>query len=501
MTSRLDPLSRVANPIMRRRLLSEGGCTVSGSAGTVVQIALAVLVSFVLLFEYLVEFLSSKLSPDSSSSQCRSFRTFWFDSYKICAGALVSHMFNIVVTLYIGSTTSTADQCAVYALAFFYEACGVPFVQLLQYGLIQYALKMAKSEDHRLSAGCKSRWNYISKPGIYGNNRYPVDDCIHCRRCEREDKVTYCKIAAIMLILIALSVGAALLGSQIYSSVEYVVVSIGFLAFVFLFSTAIAPISSLWQTTAWIVVKCLEKSMWTLFAMAQASYFADWSTMMGTGNSELDAWLYIAAIPIVMNAFMFFMFSRISRLKLPCFAPKYAEKIDKARVKNERRISRNSSKQKEGVPLSQPLDPLQIQHSSPDLELSTSSLKAPFDQSEALKVGVVFMLIINSVLLVIACGFLAVQGALDSIWVLLLSMIVVPVACSLVMIRIFASLIDGHVDICRWCSCLCGRDSAADRPPRRRQSAQKLSIPLGQQQASRGPLCSPSSSSSVQEVL
>ncbi len=86
------------------------------------------------------------------------------------------------------------------------------------------------------------------------------------------------------------------------------VLSVGFLTFIFLVSTIIAPVSSLWQTTAWVAVKMVEKSVWALFAMAQASVFAKWSKMMSTGNTELDAWLYIAVIPIIMNAFMFFMF-------------------------------------------------------------------------------------------------------------------------------------------------------------------------------------------------
>lgn len=286
--------------------MTDGECNITGNAGTVVQIALGVLVAFVLLFEYAVEFISSHCSH--RSGDCRSFRTFWFDSYKICTGALVSHIFNVLVAKFIDSTSSDADQCAIYALAFFYEACGVPFVQLLQYGLIQYAIRMAKSEHIHLSDACKSRWTYIAEPGIYGTNRYPVDDCVHCRRCKREDVVTYCKIALLIVLLIGASVCAALLGMSKFSDLWYVVLSIGFLSFIFLFSTAIAPISSLWQTTAWVVVKLVEKSLWTLFAMAQAPVFAKWSKMMSTGNPQWDAWLFMAVIPIILNAFMFFMF-------------------------------------------------------------------------------------------------------------------------------------------------------------------------------------------------
>merc|ERR1712129_215415 len=104
-----------------------------------------------------------------------------------------------------------------------------------------------------------------------------------------------------------------------------------------------APVSSLWQTTAWVLVKLFEKSIWSLFAMAQANVFADWSKLMSTGDAKWDAWLYIAVIPIIMNAFMFFMFSRISRLKLPCSAPKYTAKIDRMRVEHEVSLSQRQS--------------------------------------------------------------------------------------------------------------------------------------------------------------
>eukprot|EP00486_Rosalina_sp_Unknown_P009739 CAMPEP_0201594922 /NCGR_PEP_ID=MMETSP0190_2-20130828/192091_1 /ASSEMBLY_ACC=CAM_ASM_000263 /TAXON_ID=37353 /ORGANISM="Rosalina sp." /LENGTH=187 /DNA_ID=CAMNT_0048054723 /DNA_START=75 /DNA_END=639 /DNA_ORIENTATION=+ len=138
--------------------MGDGGCEIAGDVGVVVQIALAVLVGLVLMTEYLVEYLKSLCSGGAK----RSFRTFWFDSYKICAGALVSHIFNIVVSISIDKLSGgDADQCAIYALAFFYEACGVPFVQLLQYGVIQYAKKMASQSssilDHESSINGSER--------------------------------------------------------------------------------------------------------------------------------------------------------------------------------------------------------------------------------------------------------------------------------------------------------------------------------------------------------
>jgi len=213
-------------------------------------------------------------------------------------------------------------------------------------------------------------------------------------------------------------------------------VSISFLALIFLLSTAIAPVSSLWQTTAWVLVKLFEKSIWSLFAMAQANVFADWSKLMSTGDAKWDAWLYIAVIPIIMNAFMFFMFSRISRLKLPCFAPKYTQKID--RMRREHEISLSSSK---------------VRNANADLDESLNAsahgaVSVSFNKAEAFKVGVVFMLMVNLSLLVIAGGFLGYQGALESVWILFLSMIVAPFTCSVLAIYAFAHIIDRRVHLC-----------------------------------------------------
>ena len=78
-----------------------------------------------------------------------------------------------------------------------------------------------------------------------------------------------------------------------------------------------------------MTVKFFEKSVWSIIAIGQAKYFAEWSQFMATGSESLDAWLFIAIIPIVMNAFMFFMFSRISRLRIPCLKIEYREQLDK----------------------------------------------------------------------------------------------------------------------------------------------------------------------------
>ena len=305
-------------------MTSSSSCELAGSVGTVVQLSLAVLVGFVLLFEYLMEYIKSRCS----NHHARSFRTFWFDSYKICAGALVSHMFNLVVAISINELSdSGTDECALYAIAFFYEACGVPFVQLLQYCIIQYALKMSSQSlqpdrsdsmgsDHNesneqimMDESCGQRWKWISKPGIYDENRYPVNDCLHCRSCQNTDKkCEYFKLASVILIALTMSSLAGYFGRYFYFYDWYIDVSIGFLVCIFLLSTAIAPVSSLWQTMQWVALKLFEKTLWSLFAMAQAKVFGRWSQLMSTGDSKLDAWLYVAIVPIILNAFMFFMF-------------------------------------------------------------------------------------------------------------------------------------------------------------------------------------------------
>eukprot|EP00484_Ammonia_sp_Unknown_P029103 CAMPEP_0197049460 /NCGR_PEP_ID=MMETSP1384-20130603/24591_1 /TAXON_ID=29189 /ORGANISM="Ammonia sp." /LENGTH=333 /DNA_ID=CAMNT_0042481737 /DNA_START=470 /DNA_END=1472 /DNA_ORIENTATION=+ len=157
---------------------------------------------------------------------------------------------------------------------------------------------------------------------------------------------------------------------------------------------------------------------------------------MSTGDPSLDAWLYIAIVPIIMNAFMFFMFSRISRLKLPCFAPKYSEKLEKGRERHEASLLQQQHGASEAILLSSP---------------NSSSSVSRFDKREAFKVGIVFMLLINMTLLIIAASFLGYQGALESIWILFVSMIVVPVVCSVIAIYTFAYFVDRGIHLCRCC--------------------------------------------------
>merc|ERR1712204_141153 len=74
-----------------------------------------------------------------------------------------------------------------------------------------------------------------------------------------------------------------------------------------------------------------------------------------------------------------------------------------------------------------------------------------FDKKEAIKVGLVFMLIINTILLIIAASFLAYKTALESIYILFLSMLVAPSACSIVTVYLFAYVIDRNIHLCSCC--------------------------------------------------
>lgn len=133
---------------------------------------------------------------------------------------------------------------------------------------------------------------------------------------------------------------------------------------------------------------------------------------------------------------MYYIHSRISRLKLPCFPPKYAERVEKEREIHESSLLQGSS------------DPMLNANSSP---LSHSFMNLKFDKKEAFKVGVVFMLIINLTLLIIASSFLAYKGALESIWILFLSMIIAPTLCSIIGIYLFGYIIDNNIHLCKCC--------------------------------------------------
>eukprot|EP01084_Bolivina_argentea_P283846 486247_1 len=393
-------------------LQTVAGCQIAGDIGIAVQLILGILVLFVLVTEYLFEYVYGSCSV-SNNKNIRSFRTFWFDSYKICTGALISHLYNVGIALIIKSlTTGNVNECAIYSLSFYYETCGVPFLQLLQYGIIKYAIKMSTytTPVNNINKTCKKRWQWISNPGKYDANRYPVKNCIQCKHCELQSvKLQYVYLTLIFIISLFISIFIGYLSylndNDKNNWVEDVCIAL--LAFIFILTTSVAPISSLWQTLQWISIKIFEKTIWSLFAISQAKLFGKWSLFMSTGNATIDAILYIAILPIILNAIMFFMFSRISRLKLPCF----------------------------------------------DTVIDDNNLNI-FNKKEAYKIGVVFMVIFNGILFVLSIVFLLLLGgkdAYESILVLFISIIIVPISCSIGVIYLLQYIIENNKNIC----CLC----------------------------------------------
>ena len=153
-----------------------------------------------------------------------------------------------------------------------------------------------------------------------------------CESCstlgERNQKIMFG-----FLIVVALSL--SLVAAWVFNSYEsngdkvfkLIDASVYVLVFIFFTTAIVAPNASLIQTFGWVCVKIIEKTVWSLLALAQTDQFAEWSRVMSTGNSSTDAWLFIAVIPIIMNTFMFLMFSRISRLKIPCLDMKIRQQI------------------------------------------------------------------------------------------------------------------------------------------------------------------------------
>lgn len=122
---------------------------------------------------------------------------------------------------------------------------------------------------------------------------------------------------------------------------------------------------------------------------------------------------------------------------MPCFAPKDLDRLEKEREIHESSIIQGNNDQH-----------LLNGQSS---ELSHSFVDMRFDKKEAFKVGVVFMLMINITLLIIASTFLGIKGALESIWILFLSMIIAPTICSIIGIYFFGYIIDNNVHLCKCC--------------------------------------------------
>merc|ERR1712150_410758 len=92
--------------------------------------------------------------------------------------------------------------------------------------------------------------------------------------------------------------------------------AVALFGFLFMFTFQIAAPACRWQTLAWVFIKTPEKGLWTFFTYIQRDNFSRWSRSMEVDDQELESAIYIALIPIIINIFVFLMFSRISRLEI-----------------------------------------------------------------------------------------------------------------------------------------------------------------------------------------
>jgi len=135
--------------------MAEEECSLTNDIGQTTQIVLAFMVLIVLTFEYFWELIWAWWS---STDERRDKVQFVFDVFKISCGSTVSHLFNVLVSMYMSANSAHGNECGLYAIAFVYEASGVCFVQLQMYCLIKFA--ESRSNVSR-------NWRIISKPGRY----------------------------------------------------------------------------------------------------------------------------------------------------------------------------------------------------------------------------------------------------------------------------------------------------------------------------------------------
>merc|ERR1740124_635241 len=342
-------------------MVVDAECTLTGGFGAFVQVILAALVVIVLVCEWLFE--------RFCSSTPRTFEKFWFDSFKICTGAFISHCINLLVALYLNSL-GKADACALYALAYYYECSGVTFVSLLQYGLVKYA-----QTKNTLW------WQYLSTPG-----KYPPTKTVDYNAEEKNfpiSKNTACGVASTLATICALLVGV-LVG--VIMKRATLGIGAGVAIWLFVFTSLAAPTSSRVQVLAWALIKAFEKLLWSLFVMIQASSLESWSEDMSLQDKHTEAIVYLALMLIVLNIFIFLMFSRISRLKIPC------------------------------------------------LNLKQSGPTDPFNTKEAVNVGLVSTFLANSILYVAACVVIRTFAAMG---ILFLTMLVLPLSVAGLTVTIF----------------------------------------------------------------
>jgi len=336
-----------------------------------VQIVLAFLVLVVLLGEYLIE----RLYAWRCHRPKRDLIQFWFDAFKISSGAALSHLYNVLVAMLING--GNGDECALYALAFLYEGSGVPFVQLLTYCVVKYAETRAKVSFF---------WRAVATPGVYNHVEQDVLGKLSPRG--RNSKLS------LYLFISLLPSGACMVIGMWKKWGSLVTYIGGILCFVWLFTFLFCTPEAKVQLFQWLSIKIFEKSIWTGFVGVQASYFRQWSFWMTIeGKPRLEAIFYVCLIPMVMNVFMFFMFSRISRFRLPCIHVRWKSSTDQHR----------------------------------------------FDLHEAVKVGIVFCAIVNSTIWV---GCSIAFRKWQVVVILFISMVCIPILMGVVFLALGRYLVE-----------------------------------------------------------
>jgi len=145
-------------------------CNLWTAYAVAVQLLLGLSIVFVLVIEYLIE-RCRKPMP-------RTFVQFWFDSFKLCSGALVTHGYNVLCAMILNSSSVEVDECAVYMIAFYYEATGITLVQMLTYGVTKYSRRKYLEiyhANHRKTSTCSNIFYWISYPGHYTFREQPLE--------------------------------------------------------------------------------------------------------------------------------------------------------------------------------------------------------------------------------------------------------------------------------------------------------------------------------------
>jgi len=346
-------------------MMMEEECSLTNDIGQTTQIVLAFLVLIVLTLEYFWERICAWWN---ATQEKRDMIQFVYDVFKISCGSAVSHLFNVLVSMWMSANSALGNECGLYAIAFVYEASGVCFVQLQMYCLIKFAESRSFVSPN---------WRIISKPGQYNTKWEDISEEFF------PSSTFWLRIfISVVLSLGSLWIGLSLSFSNAMTFIGPVLVF--FLSFLFLYTSFEARL----QTVAWVSIKAFEKSIWSMFAIAQTPFFRRWSLLMGIkGHPELEAIWYICLIPMIINSIIFYFLSKISRLELPCVSVE-----ERSNVEDQF-----------------------------------------FDLQEAVQVGIVFSVYMNLVIWIFCC--IALRDW-EVVGVLFVSIVMLPVAMAIIFIWI-----------------------------------------------------------------